>query len=701
MTDWDGKFLDRSGAVMSQIISRLSIRQRLWFLALIPLVAALVLSGLLLSREYRNAEIERFVLASIDKAPAISQLVHELQKERGASAGFVSSRGQQFGSQIDSRRSDSDNALKAFEADLKSVDSRLSQGEFKRHQEKALQSLRRLDEIRGKINRLEVGVSDVAGYYTPLIGELLSMIESVDKAIDDANILRPFESYIALALAKENAGLERAMGAAGFGAGRFAAKVHRRFVRLGAKQDVLLAKFERDTFPSVVAYKNTALAGAITGNVEKLRQLANDAPFGKDLSSVTGPQWFAASTARIDALKAVEDKLLGELHQHAEARSQATDNTLWLSLAVLAGVFAVSMMTIFAVYWSLGPPLSALTGSMIRLAENDTSVSIVGMDRTDEIGAIARAMGVFKDNANENARLVAERAKAAELAAQTRRAEMNALADQFDSQVGQIVSSVSAAASQLASTAESMQRVSVQTSDEVGAVAENSSRASSNVGTVAAAAEQLNASIYEISSQMQQAFDASQKGVENVDKTSSHISGLAVSSDLIGEVIDLIAEIANQTNLLALNATIEAARAGDEGKGFAVVASEVKQLAAQTGKATENIRSQVEQIQHASKDAVNSMTEMRSLMTVINDASSAVAAALEQQSATTKDIAANMTQAADGTSSVVNSIGRVAQAASETGSSSTQLAGAASQLSSESQILRKEVEEFMTRVRAG
>ena len=345
-------------------------------------------------------------------------------------------------------------------------------------------------------------------------------------------------------------------------------------------------------------------------------------------------------------------------------------------------------------------PIVRLTQCMESLAAGDTSVEIPAQGYRDEIGAMSAAVRVFKDNAIENARLVEEQeAQKAEMDRQKRGA-MHRLADEFEARIGGIVATVADAAAELSSTAAVMQRTAQEANGEVGAVASAYGRASSNVQTVAAAAEELTASISEISGQMRQAFAAAQRGVENVDSASMQISGLAESTERIGEVVGLIAEIASQTNLLALNATIEAARAGEEGKGFAVVASEVKELASRTSKATESIRHQIEGIQNASTDAVQAMAEMRSLMGTINEVSSAIAAAIEEQDATTKDIAVNMIEAADSTSSAAKSIEGVSRSTQESGSASTQIAGSATQLSSEATILKSEMEKFIEQVRA-
>ena len=275
-----------------------------------------------------------------------------------------------------------------------------------------------------------------------------------------------------------------------------------------------------------------------------------------------------------------------------------------------------------------------------------------------------------------------------------------ALADNFEANVKGIVESVSSSATEMQGSAQSMSSTAEETSRQSTAVAAASEEASTNVQTVASAAEELSNSVEEVGRQVGQSNKIAQNAVEEAQRTNDKVQGLAEAAQKIGEVVNLINDIASQTNLLALNATIEAARAGEAGKGFAVVASEVKSLANQTAKATEEIAAQIGAIQAATTDAVSAIQGIGSTIGEISEISTAIATAVEQQSAATKEIAANVQQAAAGTQEVSENISGVTQAASETGEAAGQVLGAAQELSKQSEALREQVDSFLIEVRA-
>lgn len=271
---------------------------------------------------------------------------------------------------------------------------------------------------------------------------------------------------------------------------------------------------------------------------------------------------------------------------------------------------------------------------------------------------------------------------------------------EFEAASAQALGSAVAATSQLSSTAQSMKATAEQTSQQTTAVAAASEEASTNVQTVAAAAEELTASISEITRQVVEAAKVSNRALADAKRTDITVQGLADSAKKIGKVVELINDIASQTNLLALNATIEAARAGEAGKGFAVVASEVKNLANQTSRATEEIGKQISAMQVVTTDAVTAIRDIASTIAQINEISTAIASAVEEQSTSTNEIARNVQQAALGTREVSSNIDGVSQAASQTGQAATDVFNAAKQLTLATSTLNSNIEGFLNKVKA-
>ena len=378
-----------------------------------------------------------------------------------------------------------------------------------------------------------------------------------------------------------------------------------------------------------------------------------------------------------------------------------------IAWATTLGTIITGASVVFGIMfaWLIGrgisKPITGLIGGMRELASGNFDVVLPGLDRKDEIGDIAGAVEDFKIRAVEKAHFEAEakRTEEARVAAQ-RKAEMNKFADEFQVKVGNIVDAVSSASTELEAAAGTLTRSAETTRSLSTQVAAASEEASANVQSVASASEQLYGSINEISRQVQEASKIASDAVAQAQKTDAQIGELSQSASRIGDVVRLITAIAEQTNLLALNATIEAARAGDAGRGFAVVAQEVKALAAQTAKATEEIGGQVAGMQNKTADSVAAIKAISNTIGRISGISGAIAAAVEEQGASTQEISRNVQQAAAGTVHVTSNITDVSRGAGEAGLASAQVLSSAQSLARESTHLKTEVAKFINAVRA-
>ncbi|MGF3026403.1 methyl-accepting chemotaxis protein [Methylobacterium aquaticum] len=408
----------------------------------------------------------------------------------------------------------------------------------------------------------------------------------------------------------------------------------------------------------------------------------------------------AVSTPALDTIATVALTAVTRLEVVAAANADEARTELVICSALLSFVLALGIGAMVWVARGVTGPLATMTAAMRRLAGGDTSSPIPFGARRDEIGAMAGALAVFRDTMIRTRQLEEETALARASAEEQRRLGMRQMADGFERAVGGIVGTVSAAASELQATAESMSATAGETASQSTGAAAAASLAATNVATVAAAAEELGASVSEIARQVTESSSLAQAAVTEANATAGLVQDLAQAASRIGDVVALISSIAAQTNLLALNATIEAARAGAAGRGFAVVAAEVKELAGQTAQATEEIGRQIGQIQGSTDQAVRAIGGIGTRIREIAGVATTVAATVEQQGAATQEIVRNVTHAAAGTEEVTTSIAGVAGAAEETGAAASQVLTSASELSRQSEHLTAEVARFLAGVRA-
>jgi methyl-accepting chemotaxis protein len=409
-----------------------------------------------------------------------------------------------------------------------------------------------------------------------------------------------------------------------------------------------------------------------------------------------GERMLEEANAELTALTGLANELTVRNERAVESAFDITLIVLLVGTAV-ALVFAGAAW--FVLSRAIATPINGMSAFMGRLAEGHFDEITANQDRGDEIGMMAKSVEFFRQRLIENSKMEAEAARSNEEKAR-RAKRIEDMTDDFDKESAQLVSSVAEGATELKSVASSMSQIAERTENMSTTVAAAAEEASSNVETVASATEEINASLAEIASQVSRATEVAQSAVSAASQTTSVINGLREESDSIGDVIKLINEIAEQTNLLALNATIEAARAGEAGKGFAVVASEVKNLATQTAKATEEISAQIDSVRGESANAVDAIGRISTVIQQIDEITTAIAAAVEEQAAATREIARNVQQASVGTTDVTSNIAQVKSGANETGTASRDVLTASEELSQHAEKMRSVVQQFIAGIKA-
>jgi methyl-accepting chemotaxis protein len=671
---------------------RISLRKELIFLVILPHFAIISLAASAIWAELeRSGKLENLAPLT-ELSIAASGLVHELQIERGMTVGLISSGfAPKNAAAVATQRKQSEPALAeflkaqtAFEANIstestvfKPILARLHEAEAK---------LAGLEEHRHLADVKTLTVPDNVRFYTGIVNDLIAIIAQGIELSPAQEITALMLPYIALVEAKENGGLERAIGAALLNQaaqGAFSLKQYESYYGRLVGERNALERFQTAAHEDLLALYSATVTPAAEKAVARGREILAALPETKDPQGLTGTGWFATATARLDMIKAVEDSIAGDireetLHQMEEARQAI------IRILVANGIIILLFIS-FGLWRALpiARRISRVVDSLVRLARGEKGVVLAEDTKQDDLGDMARALVVFKTQIDERSRLEREQHEAEQQAEEERTRSLRKMADAVEGELQDRVNAIAKDSEELSRDAGELAGISSDVSGNAQAVASAAEEATSNAASVSEFADQINRSLADVVTQVTEAKKAAVGAQEIAERTNVVVTRLQGAASEVGDVITLISDIAEQTNLLALNATIEAARAGDAGKGFAVVASEVKNLANQTQNSASNITGQIAGIQGITSDAVNAISEIAEAIERISGSAQAIEQAVDEQAAAVAEIAEGAAQSSAGSQEVTRRMVDVTQSIGQLDTFSNNLAGLSSSLQEE------------------
>lgn len=676
---------------------KIALFYRIILLFAFAILPILYFGGVQLYNAHQGKNEAVLVATLAEVAPIFSDLTHALQTERGLSAAVVNSMDAPFRDRLREHRLKADERIAKYKG-VATVVARTKNLDLLNYAvEKINVQLTYLDKVRANVDSGKTTVPDVVEYFSHTIDKVMTGIHQIRRLTDDTKLYRNLSAYYSHLLFTEAAGLEQAMGAVGFGAGAFDNQTFLNFVAHGERQTSLLGIIEEYSTPEQIKFLDSFYAKASMQDFAKKRKQSIANTIDKTSLPFDGVSWWRSSSERFGELKNVEQRFAEDLIAVARARvSEQKNSFLFVQLSILVVLF-VGIVAMYFIVRSVTRPVAALLEDANRLASGDTQVSFAEARGTDELGQITTAVLRFRDNISEQLKL-REQSDAAHEKDVQRQESIDLLVKGFRSEVEFALNSVDGEADQMRGTAKSLAGVASNTTDKAKSATNVSNTTSDNVQAVAKATIELTSSVEDIAARVRDTKKIVNQAATSTKDTNNKVSNLHSAAQKIGEVITIIQEIAEQTNLLALNATIEAARAGDAGKGFAVVASEVKNLASQTSKATEEIAAHVDSIQESTGDTVRAISEIADQMTTVDEFTTSISAALDQQNYAANEISSNVTRAADGTNELTLVVDGVTEAAGQTNKSADEVLEASEALAGQAHKLRGTVSSFLSAV---
>lgn len=677
-----------------------SIRQKILTACAAPLIGLLILMGYVVWERAETLRSLSGLTAMVELASVASDAIHALQPERGSQVGFISSGGGMMGDTVAKRRAASDPAVAALREAIGATDWAAASPGLAARLNAVAVNLDRLSAFRARVDSLDVSADENRKYYTGIITGLIDGVGDMMTYAVDVELTKGLAAYRAQLLAKEKAGLERAVGTQLFNIAEFKVAPYRAYVSLVSAQQGYLG--------DVVAYASEARAaemaaidaGPLGRKVLDWRAVLMALPTTNDTGGIDGAEWFSAASARINAMKGVEDAMASDLLAIVEEISAAALTWLVATIVVAIIVLTVTLVVVLRIVGVLSSCLGALTDRMRRMTEGDLRTAVDVDAPVTEVAAMSSALETFRNGLSEAEKLRLAQEEQAR-AQEARRERLEALTKTFSSGADAVLSALESASVQMKQASANVGAATEDVIGETNAARDVSDRTASEVQAVAAATDELAASIQEIASQAGSSNEIVGRATEIVGEATTDVETLRRRAESIGQVLVLITDIAEQTNLLALNATIEAARAGEAGKGFAVVANEVKALANQTARATEQIRNEIDEIRKATDEAVDAMRDVSSTVSEVQGIASGIAAAVEEQQSATQEIARSIQTVASGADDLNGGVQRMNERAQAANDVAESVSATAADLSEQSDRLGREVKTFVSSVQAG